>query len=82
MMPKYRTQKVRSAQPPRLLDRERVEAEYGLRWRTALSWAKDGLLKVIRIGRKCYFDREEIDRIIAEGGRRFAGGWRREPINP
>jgi hypothetical protein len=61
------------------LNREALESEYGIRWRTALRWEKDGLLRVIRIGRKCYFDRNEIEQMISEGGRRFRGGWRREP---
>jgi hypothetical protein len=63
---------------PRLLDRVGLQSAYGIAWKTALSWGKDGLLKVIRIGRKCYVDRDEVERIIADGGRRFPGGWRRQ----
>jgi hypothetical protein len=37
------------------------------------------IIRVVRIGRKCYIDRDEIERLIAQGGKRFKGGWRREP---
>ena len=63
-----------------LVGKDDFEIDYHpLKWRTALGWEDDGLLKVIRIGRKCYLLREEIEQIIAEGGRQFANGWRRGP---
>jgi len=66
---------------PRLLDRERLEKGYGIPWKTALSWGKDGVLKIIRIGRKCYVDRDDVEKIIADGGRPFPGGdWRRQQV--
>ena len=64
---------------PRLLDRDWLESAYGIPWKTALNWEKDWLLRVVRFGRKCYFDRDEIEELIDQGGRRFRGGWRREP---
>jgi len=64
---------------PRLLNRERLEALYGVKWRTVLAWDRDGIIRLVRLGRKCFIDRDEFERTIAEGGRRFAGGWRRQP---
>jgi hypothetical protein len=63
---------------PRLLNRERLESQYGVKWRTVLAWDRDGILRLVRLGRKCFIDREELERVIAEGGRQFAGGWRRQ----
>lgn len=62
---------------PRLLNRERLEAQYGVKWRTVLQWDRDGIIRLVRLGRKCFIDRDEFERIIADGGRRFEGGWRR-----
>jgi hypothetical protein len=62
-----------------ILGNETFDVEYHpLKWRTVLGWEKDGLVKVIRIGRKCFLLRAEIERIIAEGGRQFGNGWKRE----
>jgi hypothetical protein len=61
-----------------LVGKETFEEEYHpLKWKTVLSWEKDGIVTVVRIGRKCFLRREEIEDIIAKGGRQFAGGWRR-----
>jgi predicted site-specific integrase-resolvase len=60
------------------LSREQFENLYGIKWKTALGWARDGIIKVVRLGRKVFIEREEIDRIIANGGKQFPGGWRRQ----
>jgi hypothetical protein len=67
------------AATPKLLDQRRFEALFGMRWRTVIGLERDGIIRVVRIGRKCYIDRDEIERLIAQGGKRFKGGWRREP---
>jgi hypothetical protein len=64
---------------PKLLNRQRFEARYGLKWKTALGWERDGIVRLVRLGRLCFADRDEFDHLIAAGGRRFAGGWRRRP---
>jgi bifunctional DNA-binding transcriptional regulator/antitoxin component of YhaV-PrlF toxin-antitoxin module len=62
-----------------LVAKDTFNVEYApLKWRTVLGWEKDGIVKVIRIGRKCFLLRAELEQIIAEGGRQFANGWRRE----
>ncbi len=64
----------------RLLEREEFEKDfYPLKWKTALTWERDGIVRVIRIGRRCFLDREDLEKLVAEGGRRFANGWRRAP---
>lgn len=63
-----------------IIGKDTFETDYHpLKWKTALSWEKDGILTVIRIGRKCFLRREDIERMIADGGRQFPGGWRRGP---
>jgi hypothetical protein len=38
-----------------LVDRRRFEIDYHpLKWKTALTWEKDGIITFIRIGRKCF----------------------------
>ena len=60
-----------------LLNKESFEREYHpLKWKTAMSWEKDGIVTVIRIGRKRFLKRDEIERLMVTG-RQFAGGWRR-----
>lgn len=62
-----------------LVGRDSFNTEYApLKWRTVLGWAKGGRVKVIRIGRKCFLIRAEIDQILAEGTHQVANGWRRE----
>lgn len=62
-----------------LVGKDTFGKEYApLKWRTVIGWEKDGIVKVIRIGRKRFLLRAEIEQIIAEGGRQFANGWRRE----
>lgn len=62
-----------------IVGKETFDVEYHpLKLRTALGWEKDGLLKVVPIGRKCFLLRAEREQIIAEGGRQFRNGWRRE----
>jgi hypothetical protein len=66
--------------PSRLMDRRVFESDYHpLRWKTALGWERDGIIRVVRIGRRCFLIREEIEKLIAEGGKQFADGWRRVP---
>ena len=68
-----------SASRSPIVGKERFEADYHpLKWKTALSWEKDGILRVVRIGRKCYLLRAEIERLVVAGGQ-FRGGWRRRP---
>jgi hypothetical protein len=72
------TESVRSTSP--LMDKQTFETDYHpLRWKTALGWERDGIVKVIRIGRRCFLIRDDIEKLIAEGGKRFAYGWRRDP---
>lgn len=62
-----------------LVDRRRFEIDYHpLKWKTALTWEKDGIITFIRIGRKCFLRQQDIEDLI-QHGRQFAGGWRREP---
>jgi hypothetical protein len=65
------------------MDKRAFETDYHpLRWRTALRWERDGIVRVVRIGRRCFLIRDEIESLIAEGGKQFAGGWRRDPEVP
>lgn len=45
----------------------------------AYSLAKEGLLPVVRVGRRVRVNPADLERFIAEGGRNLPGGWRREP---
>jgi hypothetical protein len=64
----------------RLVEKQAFERDFHpLKWKTALSWEKDGIVKVIRIGRRCFLDREDLEKLVAAGGRQFAHGWRRAP---
>jgi hypothetical protein len=63
---------------PRLLNRERFEREFGINWRHVLALGRDGLIPLVRFGRKVFIDRDQIDRLIASGGRTFKAGWRKE----
>jgi hypothetical protein len=60
-----------------LLDKETLETEYRpLKWRTMLDLERDGIVKVIRIGRRCFLLRPDIEQMIADGGRQFPQGWK------
>ena len=60
-----------------LVGKDTFNVEYApLKWRTVMGWEKEGVVKVIRIGRKRFLLRAEIEQIIAEGGRQFTRGWR------
>jgi hypothetical protein len=64
----------------RLLEKHAFERDYHpLKWKTALTWEKDGIVKFIRIGRRCFLDRGELEKLLSQGGRQFAHGWRRTP---
>jgi len=46
-----------TSEVPRLLNREGFEARFGIRWRTALAWDRDGIIRLVRFGRKVFADR-------------------------
>ncbi len=63
---------------PRLLSTAELEAEYGIKRKSALSWVKDEVLPAVRVGRLIMFDREQVEEFIANGGKALPGGWKRE----
>jgi hypothetical protein len=64
-----------------LVDNRSFERDYHpLKWKTVMSWEKDGILRVIRIGRKRFLRRQDIEALIQDGGKQFAGGWRRQAL--
>jgi excisionase family DNA binding protein len=64
--------------PARLLTPAELEGEFGINRKTALSLVRDKVLPAVRVGRKILFDRQQIERFVASGGKGLAGGWRRE----
>jgi hypothetical protein len=57
-----------------------------LRWRTVMLWGEAGRIKVIRIRRKHFLVRADVEQIIAEGGCQFVNRRERasspEPSTP
>ena len=44
----------------------------------AYQMIREGLLPIVRIGRRIYIDPVQWETFKASGGKAFAGGWRRE----
>lgn len=63
---------------PRLLNTVELEAEYGIKQKTALTLIRDEVLPFVRVGRLYMFDRQQVEDFIANGGKALAGGWKRE----
>lgn len=62
-----------------LVGKRTFNDEYApLRWRTVMLWGKAGRIKVVRIGRKCFLVRADVEQILAEGGCQFVN--RREAV--
>jgi hypothetical protein len=52
-----------------LVGKRTFNVEYApLRWRTVMLWGKAGRIKVIRIGRKCFLVREDVEQIAIPSG--------------
>ena len=65
----------------RLLTKYEVEETYGIRANQLASLVKDGVLTCVRVGRRVFYNREVIEKFIAEGGKGLPGGWRRESVD-
>jgi excisionase family DNA binding protein len=63
-----------------------IDAEVAARRLGVSTWrlhqlAREGIVPVVRLGRRVMIDPEALEAFIARGGRAFAGGWKREPAN-
>jgi len=43
------------------------------------SLVRQEIIPAVKIGRRLYFDPDQINRFIESGGRAWPGGWRRRP---
>lgn len=43
-----------------------------------LLYAREGILPSVRLGRQVRFSKAVLDEFIANGGRAYAGGWKKE----
>jgi hypothetical protein len=63
----------------RLRSLREVADATGLRIAHVRSLAREGVLPLVRLGRRCFVDERAFDELIANGGRGFKAGWRKAP---
>ena len=66
---------------PRLQTAKELHQQYGIRPAHSYQLARDGILPHVRFGRRVLFDRLRSEEFLANGGRAFLHGWRKEPLS-